>query len=149
MLSFIFHAALLYAIRAIATETGEQRSAQNAVRNFVFMCMYFLLCLIPVLPVGALSDWSKYFGLPTVIFYIVCLVLNLVLIFGCYANICDESDIDMPLRRSRFEFVNKFREETARREQKAADESAQYIKERAEARALKRQNRKNKRQEKK
>ena len=71
--------------------------------------------------------------------YFAWIILDLVLIFKCYAKICDEDDVDMPLKKSRFAFVNKFREETARREQKAADESVEYARQKLEKRRQDRQ----------
>ena len=41
-------------------------------------------------------------------------------------RICDEGDKDMPLKKSRFAWVNKMREERARREQRAADSVTEF-----------------------
>lgn len=141
---FVFHAFLLFAVKKIAGEVGELRICQNAVRNFVFICIYLVLCCVPMLPFAKETEFARYFSFPTLILYLVCVVLNLILLFSCYSKICDEGDVDMPLKRSRFEFVNKFREETARREQKAADESVEYYRRRAEEKRLKKLNRKKK-----
>ena len=141
VLVFIFHVCLLYAIRAIAKETEVEKLSYAAVRNFVFMCVYQVLSSIALLPFSFVEGYKRYFSMPIILLYFALIILNLVLIFRCYANICDESDIDMPLKKSRFEFVNKIREETARREQKAADDSVEYARQKLEQRKSKRQNR--------
>ncbi len=140
-LVFAFHACLLYAIRSIAKETEVQKISYAAARNFAFICVYQVLFAVSCLPFDFAKDYEKYFSLPMYLLRYVLIILNLVLIFRCYANICDESDIDMPLKKSRFAFVNKIREETARREQKAADDSVEYARQKLEKRKEKRQNR--------
>lgn len=143
-LVFVFHACLLYAIRAIAKETEVDKLSYAAARNFVFLAVYQVLCAIGLLPFAFVAGYKTYFSMPIILLYFACIILNLVLIFGCYANICDESDVDMPLKKSKFEFVNKIREETARREQKAADDSVEYARQKLEARKAKRENRRRK-----
>lgn len=139
ILTFVFHACLLYAIRAIAKETEEASLSYAAVRNFVFICVYEVLCLVSYLPLDFVDEYKRAFSLPIFLLYFGWIILDLVLIFKCYAKICDEEDIDMPLKKSRFAFVNKFREEAARREQKAADESVEYAKQKLEKRKYDRQ----------
>ena len=139
ILTFVFHACLLYAIRAIAKETEVESISYAAARNFVFICVYEVLCLVAFLPLDFVDEYKRAFSLPIVLLCFCWIILNLVLIFSCYAKICDESDVDMPIKKSRFEFVNKFREEAARREQKAADSSAEYAKQRLEKRRQYRQ----------
>ena len=126
ILDFGFHALLLYAIFKIASEIEVHKIRIGAIRNFVFVSIYAVLRILSELPFEALGDFPKYLRAPSILLYFVLLIVNLVLIFTCYAKICDESDIDMPLKKSKIEFVNKIREETARREQKAADDSVEY-----------------------
>ena len=45
------------------------------------------------------------------------------MIFSCYRRICDEGDVDMPQKPSRFEFVNEMRREREEKE-KARQEKA-------------------------
>ncbi len=137
-LSFVFHACLFYAIYKIAKETEVEKIKVSAVRNFVFICIYAALIIISKLPFSFVDSYKRYFSMPIILLYFTLIILNLVLIFTAYANICDESDVDMPLKKSRFEFVNKFREETARREQKAADDSVEYARKKLEERREKR-----------
>ena len=143
-LVFVFNACLLYAIYAIAKETEVEKLSYAAARNFVFICIYQLLFAISLLPFSFVESYKKYFSMPIILLYFALIILNLVLIFKCYANICDESDVDMPLKKSRFAFINKIREETARREQKAADDSVEYARQKLEKRKAKREKRRKK-----
>ena len=141
LLVFIFQGCLLYAIRDIAKETETKNLPYIAARNFAFICVYQLLLAVTWLPFAFVDDYKRYFAMPIYLLYFAWIILNLVLIFKCYANICDEGDVDMPLKKSRFDFVNKIREETARREQKAADDSVEYARQKLQQRKEKRQKR--------
>ena len=145
---FVFHALLLWGIRCIAKETEVSKISVNAVRNFIFIALYFLTYALnlvsKLLPLGEI-ELSRMQGTLAVIAYIlmfVCWILNLALIFSCYARICDEGDEEMAQRPSRFAFVNKFREERDRRAQKAWAENEAYRRERMEKRKNKQKRRK-------
>jgi hypothetical protein len=73
--------------------------------------------------------------------------MNLYLIFRCYAEICDQSDVDMERKPSRFAFVNNYRDEMDRR-RAAADAERERIKRardlRSEQKKMNRKNKKNK-----
>jgi hypothetical protein len=137
---FVFHACLFYAIRCIAKETEDEKISYNSVRNFAFIAFYYVIYLVTLLPIPALDEFKKYFSLPVILLYFACLVLNVVLLVSCYARICDESDVDMPFKKSRFAFINKLNE----KEQKAADENAEYAKQKMEEICEKRRNKKKK-----
>ena len=137
-MSFAFNATMLYAIRSIALETEVGKIATSAVRNFMFICVYYVLNVIGMLPFSWADQYSKYLSAPVLLLYFVWLILNLVLIYSCYARICDENDVEMLRKPSRFAFVNKMREESDRKEQRAAERQAEYRRQKLE----KRQNRK-------
>ncbi len=121
-LSFAFHVAMLNAIRIIAMETDVRKNATAAVRNLVFIIIYNLIYVFMLLPFEA----GKYFAAPALLIYFVYIILDLVLIYSCYARICDESDVEMEQKPSRFAFVNKMRAESEQRRLDAAQKRAEY-----------------------
>lgn len=136
--SLIFNGFMLYAIRALAIETEVSKIAVNAVRNAIFVALYFVLNIIAYLPFPFTESYASLFGLPSLLLYFVWIILNLVLIYSCYAKICDEDDVGMERKPSRFGFVNKMRAEFDAREKKAMEESAQYRREKTERKKRKR-----------
>jgi hypothetical protein len=124
--SFLFVAAMLWAIRAIAKETNVEKIVYNSARNFVFLVVYYVLFLISYLPFDFTTEYIAAFGGFVTALNFVIIVLNLVLIFSCYARICDENDVDMAQKPSRFAFVNKYRAESERRREKAMKEREEY-----------------------
>ena len=133
--SCIFNGLMLYAIHSIAIETGVSRIAVNSVRNGIFVALYFVINVIAYLPFGFSEAYAGLFGAPALLLYFVWIVLNLVLIYSCYARICDENDVEMERKPSRFAFVNKMREELDAKEQKAIESTAEYKREKLERRA--------------
>ena len=133
-LTFVFSAVLLWAIRLIAIQTQVQKIAVGAVRNFVFICIYYVLSLIGLLPFAFAQKYAAIVGAPVLILYFVWIILNLVLIYSCYARICDEDDVDMEQKPSRFEFVNNMRRESEARREAANQKYAQKLRQRKERR---------------
>jgi hypothetical protein len=124
--TFIFNGAMLYAIRAIAIDTDVPRISVSAVRNFVFVCIYYILNLLPYLPFKIFDDFGKYFAAPALLLYFAWIILNLILIYSCYARICDENDVDMEVKPSRFAFVNRMRQKSEERRLRLEAEREEY-----------------------
>ena len=118
--TFAFHVCMLLGIRAIAKDTETSKILFASTRNLIFYCILLLLQLITLLPFTVARNLSAL----TVIFSLVLAVFDLLLIFRCYAQICDPEDIDMERKPSRFAFVNKFREEAELRQRRADEERA-------------------------
>ena len=125
----LFTASMCVPIRSIADETEVNKISMSAVRNLTFTAIYFILYLIAYIPLPFLKDYGKYFGTPVFILYIVIIFMNLHMIFSCYAKICDESDVDMKQKPSRFAIVNRLRDESERRR---AEADAKYEKKQRE-----------------
>ena len=117
----VYHVFLLLAIKAIAKETEVADIEAASFRNLFFVVLYFVLRVIAYLPLSFQEVYNKYLALPIFILNLSWMVLNVILLFKCYAKICDESDVEMEQKPSRFEFVNRYRAELAER-QRIADE---------------------------
>ena len=124
----LFHAALFYAIWCIAREIGLPRIMQSAARNAVLMGIYYLLYLIALLPWAWAVTYRGYVAGIMVLMPLVWGILNAVLIYTCYRYICKEGEEDVPLRVSRFAFVNKIRQEMERKEQQGIEATIEHAK---------------------
>lgn len=130
VLKFAINATLLWAIREIAKETEIGKIYVASTRNFVFFCILFTLQIVSKLPFAM----TQRLGIVSVLLMLALVVLNLILIFSCYMNICDSDDVDMARKRSRFAIVNKFRDEMDRRREAADAERERIKKERDQKR---------------
>ena len=125
-------------VRAIAKETEVDKIAIGAFRNLVFWAGYYILYVIALLPFPFAKAYTTYFSAPVLLLYLACIILNLYLIFSCYARICDSEDVEMERKPSRFAFVNRMRAES---EERRRLKEARY----AEQERLRRQRKKERR----
>ena len=128
----VFHISLFWSIRAIAKETEVEKISIAAIRNFIFMIVYYVLYILATLPFSFLKGFFAAFMGPIVLLYLVCLILNAILIGSCYARICDPSDLEMEQKPSRFAFVNRMRAESEERRLKKEAEFARRAQEKQE-----------------
>ena len=96
-MTFLFHAALLYGIRKIAIDTDVPKITFAATRNFIFHVILLALELISILPFTV----TRNMFVLSVVVALILAVLNLILIFKCYANICDINDVDMEKKNTK------------------------------------------------
>ena len=109
---------LCVSVSLISKETGELKLRYVAIRNLVLYCVYFVLQFICWLPHEYVGTLLQLTALPAVVQLVsfALLLLNSLMIFSCYRRICDEEDVDMPQKPSRFEFVNEMRREREEKE---------------------------------
>ena len=117
---------MLWSIRSIAIDTEEKKISFGAVRNSVFVMIYAVAYLVSLLP----FEFMKYLSLPLIIVQLVWIIFNLVLIFSCYAKICDESDVNMERKPSRFVFVNEMRAQSDARQKEKEEKWAERAEQR-------------------
>ncbi len=139
--SLLFQTSMLFAIRAIARETEVKKISDNAIRNFVFVCMYFLAYAVSLSLASRGGRLAVTVAGVVWILYFACILLHLLLIFSCYRMICDEDDVEMAQKPSRFAFVNRFREKNEQKSQKAMAEYEAYRLEKRERREQKKKRR--------
>jgi hypothetical protein len=124
-----FHVAMYLAICKLATVTGVEKIRVSSARNLVFFCFIFtaraafnLLSYIePLRRIAAIG------GAVCTLAYIVVLILTHVMLFSAYMWICDENDVDMEIKDTGIGWFDKLRRDTADKEQKAADETKEYL----------------------
>ena len=133
----VFQVTMLLAVRRLASDVDDPKIVGTATRNTVALGLYAAVQLLSVASFPA----AAYFKLSARLLQIVYHLLIGVMLIRCYMRICDERDEDMPLKRSRFAFVNRLREERARREQAAADSVTRYAEDRLKKKRERREQR--------
>ena len=124
----VFTALLCYSVMSIAKETGERKIVYLAIRNFVIACVYYIILVIGWIPAEPVRAFAQSIYLPVwvIVLCVVVIALNSLMLFSCYAKICDESDVDMPSKPrkpSRFAFINEIRAEKDRRVERAINDT--------------------------
>lgn len=127
-LIFVFHMALFFGIYGIAKKIGLPKITSSTVFSTFAYCLYFVLYAVSLLPFEGIEAYKRVMGAPIILLQLFWVVLNAVLLWQCYVHICKEGDEDVPLRVSRFGFVNKIRQELERKEQKGIEETIEHAK---------------------
>ena len=119
-----FHVLMLLAIRSLAKETGISKIVISVHRDLFFIGVYYILSFVAYLPLPIQESYNRYMGFPLILLYFAWIFLEHQLVFSCYIHICDEGDVDMTPKRSRFAILNKLMDGlTAKREDsRKADE---------------------------
>ncbi len=137
--SCLLHVFMFFGIRGIAGGAENPKLVKKADRNFILTMVYYIGAAVLLLFSEALGEYASYAGLYLLLYWAVCVVLNLVLIYRCFGTLCPaDEDENAPPKPSRFAFINKLNEKfDAIEESKRAyrEESMQKALEEAEKRA--------------
>lgn len=117
----IFSYFTLSGIEKIAQDTELPRIGARAVRNIFLGSVYYILALILLINHPTINDMNRYLGVPHWLFGLAFMVLNAMLIYSCYMWICLEGEEKMPVKPSRFAFVNRIRQSQDAKEREAHD----------------------------
>lgn len=130
----LFTVLMCVSVAMISKETGAPKLVYVSVRNLVIYAVYFIVQVVCWLPTEYVGEFLQNTALPvwSLILSVATALLNSLMLFSCYSKICDESDVDMPQKPSRFAFVNRMR---AEREERAAEKAAERAAKEAAKRA--------------
>ena len=122
-----FIATLCLAIKQIAVDTEVKKIEIASTRNFVFYCIFFVVQALSFMPFEWVTVYKPVFVASLLIIELLCWLLNLYMIFNCYAKICDSGDVEMKQKPSRFDFINQKREEQEKERQQIIEEYEQKV----------------------
>ena len=120
-IELIFNIMMLYGIADLARRVDFPDIRVKAFRNMIFVGIYNLFHLFLFLPFDFIQNDLSFLYSLLVILMLVYTVLNLALIFKCYAFICPQGDEEMNRKPSRFEFINKINARNDAKEQETLD----------------------------
>ena len=120
-IGLIFNLALLYGIADLARRVDFPDIRVKAFRNMIFVGIYNLYQLFLFLPFDFIQNDLSFLYSILMILMIAYTVVNLALIFKCYAFICPQGDEEMERKPSRFEFINKINARNDAKEQETLD----------------------------
>ena len=110
--SLTFHVFLFLSLMALGKDTDLIDVVSSAKTNIAFIALFFTANLT------VMFFSNQYVMMVAVILRILFPLFALALIYKCFHKICAPDDVDMPIKPSRFKFVNDMR---AKQEQKAEE----------------------------
>lgn len=139
-LGLLYHLLMLYSVFELSGSLGLEKIKSRASFELVFMSTLsiFQLFLYAVPSVANVEN-----QMPTkflILFTLVAYVINLLLLYSCYNNICPAGEeMGREQKPSRFKFVNQIRAKVQEKQERAVRESLDYIKEKQERKERKKQ----------
>lgn len=104
----LMHIFMFLGTHGIAMGANADKLVSSTNRNLVMTMTYYVASVLVVLLSGVLGDNVQTLSMVVFLYWIVCLVLNLALIYRCFGILCPaEEDENAPPKRSRFALVNK------------------------------------------
>lgn len=134
----IFNFLLLWSIMTIAGKLELSKQKRTAIRNMMFIGLWFILNFLGTGPMADNITYVYYFALPTFILYMAWIILNLTLVFSCYMYICPSGDEEMSRKKTNIKFIDNIIEESDRRLDKATKETTEYFENKKRSRKEKR-----------
>lgn len=105
----VMHIFMFLGTRGISLAADSKKLVNTTNRNFSFTMVYYAASVIVMAIGNKLGDNAQYVSMVVYIYWIVCLVLNLVLIYRCFGILCPaDEDENAPPKRSKIELINKF-----------------------------------------
>lgn len=122
-LKLVFHLMLCYSICRIASDTGVTKLCFPAKRNMLL----YAVCYAADISAVVLAQKAQYLFSIAMLLYLFTIVMNHIMIFSAYMNICDENDVDMEIKKTNIKWFDKLVEKNAELEQRAADRTKDYF----------------------
>ena len=101
------HIPMFLGMRGISLGASADKLVRNAERNLTLTMVYYVLSLLILAASPLLGDLTPYAGTIVYLYEIVCILLNLVLIYNCFGILCPADEDEDEKKRSRFAFINK------------------------------------------
>ena len=128
-----YHMLMLYSVSELSGQLGLIKIKSRAVFELGLLATLALFQLL-LYAVPSLANVENQ--MPTkflILFTLVAYIINMLVIYSCYNNICPEGEeMGKERKPSRFKFVNEMRRKVQEREERAVRESLEYIKEKQE-----------------
>lgn len=125
-MAVLFHVLLYRSVYKISKDVGTQKITVSTVRAAVFSGIELIIILAAIVMWYVNAEIAKYIVMAAMLYPFLLFVINLVLIYSCYKNICEEGDEEAPRKPSRIPFLNKLFDAAEKREQEIYDKTKSY-----------------------
>ena len=130
IVNLLLNLSILYGIADLSRRVDLSETRKKAFRNMFFVGFFNFYQLLMILPISIFESDKPFFMTVLLILQFLYTVINAFLIFKCYAKICPVGQEDPPIKKSRLEFINKFRSNLDEREQRAIESTKKFYEDR-------------------
>lgn len=105
--SAIMHVFIFLGARGLSLGAGAEKLVKNSERNLKLTSVYYASYIIISIIRPYIGEAVDYFNMLLLVLWLVCLIVNLVFIYKCYAVLCPADEDEKEVKRSRFAIINK------------------------------------------
>lgn len=105
--SVIMHILMYLGIRGLSLSADAVKITNSTKRNMIITLLYYVLSAIMLIFSSREGDGILYFRAVTYLLWGASFVLNLVMIYKCFATLCPADEDEFAKKRSRFAIINK------------------------------------------
>lgn len=140
LISAGMHILMFLGIRGISLGAECEKLAGRATRNAGITSVYYASCIILAVVTFFVEPGEviTYMNGLMYLYSIVCVLLNLILIYSCFGTLCPADEDENAIKRSRFALINKMNDKMDSFEKKSNEfrrESMRLAMEEAKQRA--------------
>lgn len=103
----VMHIFLFRGISDLSREAESEKLTNRASRSLRMTMIYYFFYAFVVLLSPLLGVAGSYAGVVVYLYWVVCLVINLMLIYQCFGTLMPADEDEDSRKRSRFGFINK------------------------------------------
>ena len=141
-----FNIAFLYGVIDISKRVDYEPTKNAAYRNLIFVAIAYAFELVGrilnVNPSESVKSALPTLAIIAIIINIFYILMNIFLLFKCYAFICPSEDVDMKRKKSRIGFINKIHERNDKKEQENIELTRKLYEDRLKKKAQKKKHKK-------
>ena len=114
-----FNVFLFLSIISLSDDTGTKEIKSLSITNIFVVSVFFTANITALILSGIFEIQNAYISVSVILLRIIFPLFALALIYRCFRLICAPEDVDVPIKPSRFKFVNEFRERQALKEEES------------------------------
>ena len=114
----------------MSQEVGLDKISAKCKRNAIFFIFVVILALSSFAAHSFGWKFINYIFGAALIGFILLIFLNMLLIYSCYKNICEEGDEENAAKPSKIPFMNKLFEASEKRQQEIYEKTKAYAEDR-------------------
>ena len=103
----VMHVYTFLGARGIALGAGADKLADKAEHRLIATLIYYVISVLVTLICTLGNLESRYIGMALLLYWIVCLIMNLVFFYRCFAVLCPADEDESSPKQSRFKLINQ------------------------------------------
>lgn len=122
------HVFIFMGTHGIAMKAASDKLVKNTDRSFSMTMIYYAFSVLVIVLSPYLGDYVQYASAVVYLYWLVCILFNLILFYKCFAILCPADEDENEIKRSRIAIINKINDKIESMERKSNEYRAESMK---------------------